>query len=195
MRQRAEAAFVAPLKIALADLSDAPAGAAGHARQPAGPTSCATGSPPDGRARVEVDPKGDPNDNESLRQFAAPCSRSSRTPPAARSRSSNPGDTIVRAFIEAGVWALLSIAILLWIVLRRFGDVLLTLDPAAARRRGHARDLRADRHAAQLRQHHRVAAAARRRRGVQDLLHHGVAGRADRPAAVEPDARRVLQRA
>ena len=39
------------------------------------------------------------------------------------------GDTIVDAFIEAGGWALLSIAILLWIVLRRFGDVLLTLVP------------------------------------------------------------------
>jgi predicted RND superfamily exporter protein len=39
------------------------------------------------------------------------------------------GETIIRAFIEAGGWALLAIAILLWIVLRRFGDVLLTLVP------------------------------------------------------------------
>src|SRR5205814_945920 len=39
------------------------------------------------------------------------------------------GDTIVRAFFEAGAWALISIAILLWIVLRRFGDVLLTIVP------------------------------------------------------------------
>ena len=39
------------------------------------------------------------------------------------------GKTIVRAFIHAGIFALLSIAILLWIVLRRFGDVLLTLMP------------------------------------------------------------------
>ena len=35
----------------------------------------------------------------------------------------------MRAFIEAGLWALLSIAILLWLVLRRIGDVLLTLVP------------------------------------------------------------------
>ena len=35
----------------------------------------------------------------------------------------------MRAFFEAGAWALISIAILLWIVLRRFGDVLLTLVP------------------------------------------------------------------
>ena len=48
------------------------------------------------------------------------------------------GDTIVRAFIEAGLWALLSIAILLWLVLRRIGDVLLTLDSADFGGRGDA---------------------------------------------------------
>jgi predicted exporter len=35
----------------------------------------------------------------------------------------------VRAFLEAGIWAMLSIGLLLWIVLRRFGDVMLTLIP------------------------------------------------------------------
>ncbi len=66
---------------------------------------------------------------------------------------------------------------------------------AAARRR---RDDGADgapRHEAQLRQHHRAAAAARRRRRLQNLLHHGVARRADRPLAVEPHARSDVQRA
>jgi hypothetical protein len=43
--------------------------------------------------------------------------------------------TVVRAFIEAGLWALVSITILLWIVLRRFGDVLLTLVPLLLARR------------------------------------------------------------
>ena len=37
--------------------------------------------------------------------------------------------TVVGAFIDAGFCALLSIAILLWITLRRIGDVLLTLVP------------------------------------------------------------------
>jgi predicted RND superfamily exporter protein len=36
---------------------------------------------------------------------------------------------VVTAFLEAGGWALVSISILLWITLRRFGDVLLTLVP------------------------------------------------------------------
>jgi uncharacterized protein len=39
------------------------------------------------------------------------------------------GKTIVGAFVHAGIFALVSIAILLWIVLRRLGDVLLTLVP------------------------------------------------------------------
>jgi predicted RND superfamily exporter protein len=39
------------------------------------------------------------------------------------------GATIVKAFIWAGVWALLSISVLLLIVLRRITDVLLTLVP------------------------------------------------------------------
>jgi uncharacterized protein len=33
------------------------------------------------------------------------------------------------AFIQAGLWAMISITILLWITLGRFGDVLLTLVP------------------------------------------------------------------
>src|ERR1041385_4518638 len=37
--------------------------------------------------------------------------------------------TIVSAFVHAGIYALLSIGVILWIVLRRFGDVLLTLVP------------------------------------------------------------------
>jgi predicted RND superfamily exporter protein len=38
-------------------------------------------------------------------------------------------DTVVKAFIEAGIWALLSISIILFVVLRRVTDVLLTLVP------------------------------------------------------------------
>jgi hopanoid biosynthesis associated RND transporter like protein HpnN len=83
----------------------------------------------DGRARVEVHPKGDPNDNEVLRQFA-------RAVLAVEPRASGgpiaileSGHAVVRAFIEAGAWALISIALLLWIVLRRLTDVALTLVP------------------------------------------------------------------
>src|SRR5207247_1332836 len=39
------------------------------------------------------------------------------------------GNTIVRAFVEAGIFALAGITLLLWITLRRITDVLLTLVP------------------------------------------------------------------
>ena len=39
------------------------------------------------------------------------------------------GDTVVKAFIHAGIWALVVISLLLWLALRRITDVLLTLVP------------------------------------------------------------------
>jgi uncharacterized protein len=39
------------------------------------------------------------------------------------------GNTVVRAFIEAGIFALAAIGVLLWAALRRISDVLLTLMP------------------------------------------------------------------
>jgi uncharacterized protein len=84
---------------------------------------------PDGGARIEVVPKGDPNDNETLRSFAAAVLAVEPAATGAPVSIQESGHTIVRAFIQAGFWALLSIAALLWIILRRFGDVLLTLVP------------------------------------------------------------------
>jgi hopanoid biosynthesis associated RND transporter like protein HpnN len=83
----------------------------------------------DGQALIEVAPKGDPNDNVYMTRFAnavmaiAPAATGE---PIAVQES---GKTIIRAFIEAGLWALLSISIILYIVLRRVTDVLMTLVP------------------------------------------------------------------
>ena len=84
---------------------------------------------PDGRARVAVAPKGDPSDNEQMRRFARAVLAVEPTAIEGPISVLEAGDTVVRAFIEAGFWALLSIGLLLWIVLRRIGDVLLTLIP------------------------------------------------------------------
>ena len=73
---------------------------------------------------------------------------------------------------------------------RRVADA----DTAAAGWRCHPGNLCIDGHGAQLRQHHRPAAAARRRRCVQDLLHPGMARRKNRIAAIQPDPGRDLQR-
>lgn len=83
----------------------------------------------DGRARVEILPKGDPNNNEVLRGFARAVLAVFPSATGAPISLLESGHTVVRAFFEAGAWALVSIAILLWIVLGRFDDVLLTLVP------------------------------------------------------------------
>jgi len=83
----------------------------------------------DGRARIEVLPKGDPDDRQTVRNFV-------KAVLAAEPQASGPavelfeaGNTVVRSFIEAGAFALSLIALLLLIALRRVGDVLLTLVP------------------------------------------------------------------
>ena len=84
---------------------------------------------PDGRARVQVLPKGESSDSHVLQKFATSimAAEPSATGPAISLYES--GKTVIGAFVEAGVLALASIAILLLIALRRVGDVLLTLIP------------------------------------------------------------------
>ncbi|PIK71464.1 hopanoid biosynthesis-associated RND transporter HpnN, partial [Methylobacterium frigidaeris] len=83
----------------------------------------------DGRARIEVQPKGNSNDNAVLRRFAkevlsvAPHATGA---PVATTRSSH---TILGAFIEAGLLALVSIFIILSVALRRPWDVAMALGP------------------------------------------------------------------
>jgi hopanoid biosynthesis associated RND transporter like protein HpnN len=86
---------------------------------------------PDGRARVQVLPKGDPDDTEAVRTFvkAVLALEPDASGPAVQLFEA--GNTVVRAFVEAGVFALAAIALLLLIALRRAGDVLLTLAPLA----------------------------------------------------------------
>ena len=84
---------------------------------------------PDGRARVEVLPKGDPNDINVLRTFATAVLRAEPTATGAAISYFESARTVTSAFVEAGILALSAIAILLLIALRRVTDVLLTLIP------------------------------------------------------------------
>ena len=127
-RAKAETAFIQPLKAVLSGLQAALQ--AEPVTQKSLPTTLVRDwTTADGRARVQVAPNGNPSDNVAMRQFAR--SVLAVEPNAIEGPISilDAGDTIVRAFIEAGLWALLSIGILLWLVLRRIGDVLLTLIP------------------------------------------------------------------
>jgi hopanoid biosynthesis associated RND transporter like protein HpnN len=128
VRQRAEAVFVQPLKTTLDDLRDLlKAQAITRANLP--PALARDWVTPDGEARIDVAPKGDPNNNDVLRTFA----RAVQTvaPDATEGPISilEARRTVVTAFIIAGTCALISIAIILFITLRRISDVLLTLIP------------------------------------------------------------------
>jgi uncharacterized protein len=127
-RAKAQDVFIAPFRIALDGLRNAlQAEPITDMTLPADLT--AQWLKPDGRARVEVYPKGDPNDNEVLRQFARAVLAVQADATGGPISILESGNTVIRAFIQAGGWALASIAFLLWIVLRRFTDVLLTLIP------------------------------------------------------------------
>ncbi|MEO6382164.1 MAG: MMPL family transporter, partial [Nitrobacter sp.] len=83
----------------------------------------------DGITRVEALPRGDPDNNETLRKFARSVLAAEPNAIGGPVSILKSGDTIVKAFIVAGLWALISISILLWLALRRITDVLLTLVP------------------------------------------------------------------
>jgi uncharacterized protein len=128
VRQQVETAVVGPLRLSLRQL-----------QEELGPQPITTDKlpsdlkrpwvAPDGRARIQVLPKGDPDDTTALRDFV-------KAVLAVQPNASGPavlmyeaGNTVVRAFIEAGIFSLAAIAVLLWITLRRITDVLLTLVP------------------------------------------------------------------
>ena len=128
VRKQVAVAFLRPLKTALDDLKDL-LQAHPVTLDQVPPDIVEQWRTKDGRARVDVLPKGDPNDNDTLRAFARAVLAVQPDATGGPISILESGDTIVRAFFEAGAWALISIAILLWIVLRKFGDVLLTLVP------------------------------------------------------------------
>jgi hopanoid biosynthesis associated RND transporter like protein HpnN len=85
----------------------------------------------DGRARVEVFPRGNPRDHAVLRSFvdAVRTIAPEATGPAVTIQES--GRLISGAFIEAGAIAIAAITLLLAVVLRRLRDVLLVIAPLA----------------------------------------------------------------
>jgi hopanoid biosynthesis associated RND transporter like protein HpnN len=128
VRKTAADVLVRPLRLALRGLQ-ASLQAGPVVRETLPPALVSDWVAPDGQVRVAATPKGDPTDTDAMRVFAR--AMLAVEPRAIEGPISilEAGDTVVRAFLQAGGWALLSISILLWIVLRRIGDVLLTLVP------------------------------------------------------------------
>jgi uncharacterized protein len=79
--------------------------------------------------RVSISPRGDSNNNAVLKRFVNAVLAVAPEATGEALGIQKAGETIVSAFIEAGIWALLSIALLLWFTLRRLFDVALTLFP------------------------------------------------------------------
>ncbi|MFC0239975.1 hopanoid transporter HpnN [Rhodopseudomonas telluris] len=127
-REHAQAVFVTPLKIALDQLRSM-LQAQPVTLENLPPDIVSSWKTKDGQTRVEVLPNGDPNDNDTLRKFAAAVLKVEPNAIGGPVSILKSGDTIVGSFIQAGLWALLSISLLLWITLKRFTDVLLTLVP------------------------------------------------------------------
>lgn len=128
MRDKVEAAMILPLTTML-DQTRASLKAQPVSIKTLPPDIVDEWSKPDGSIRVQAQPSGDPNDNDTLRRFAAAVLKVDPNAIGGPISILESGETIVSAFIQAGCWALLSIAILLWGVLRRISDVLLTLVP------------------------------------------------------------------
>jgi hypothetical protein len=83
----------------------------------------------DGRARIEVAPKGDGRDSETLKRFTSAVlavAPGATGTPILVQESAN---TVIGAFIRAAAIAVALIALILLIALRRVSDVLLTLVP------------------------------------------------------------------
>jgi uncharacterized protein len=128
VRSKAEAVLITPLKITLNDI-----------RQSLNPEKITLASLPrelvsdwvsaSGMARISVLPRGNANDNKVLSHFVEAVTKAAPEATGEALGIVRAGETIVRAFIEAGLWALASIAVLLWLTLRRITDVALTLFP------------------------------------------------------------------
>ncbi len=83
----------------------------------------------DGRARIEVAPKGDGNDNAVLRRFVTAVR--SVAPEAAGKPVFviEAAATVVKAFLQAGILSVVLITLILFVALRRWIDVAMTLVP------------------------------------------------------------------
>jgi uncharacterized protein len=127
-RTRARDAFILPLMLDLDDVRQSLM--AEHVtRQSLPPELVHDWIAPDGRVRIDIWPKGNANDNRTVQRFAQAVQTVDPSATGEAIGSTEWGRTIVKAFAEAAGLAFLSIFVLLWLVLRRLTDVLVTLIP------------------------------------------------------------------
>jgi hopanoid biosynthesis associated RND transporter like protein HpnN len=131
-RDRADYAMTAPLKIALRQLT--------ALLEPAGITAQNLPSAiardwisADGKAMVEISPKVppgvDPNNDMLLREFARAVRAVEPDAIGGPIAILYSADLVIKSFLQASTYALVSIIAILWIALRRIDDILRTIVP------------------------------------------------------------------
>jgi len=83
----------------------------------------------DGRVRVEVVPKGDGNDNAVLRRFVTAVRGVAPEAAGTPVFMIEAAATVIKAFVQAGLLSVVLITLILFVALRRWVDVALTLVP------------------------------------------------------------------
>ncbi|WJF91848.1 MMPL family transporter [Paraburkholderia bonniea] len=131
-RERAEHALSTPLRLALGQLTLLlQPGEINRATLPA--SIVRDWLSRDGQALVDIAPKippgADPGDDALLRRFAHAVKAAEPLAIGGPISILHSADTIITAFLQAACWAIAAITILLWLTLRRIGDVLRTLVP------------------------------------------------------------------
>jgi uncharacterized protein len=128
VRQKVQAAFVVPLRIDLQQVASSL-----HPQQVTRADLpgdlVRQWQAPNGQARTEIVPQGNASDSATVSRFAKAVLAVLPNATGEAVEIYEWGNTVTAAFIKAGVLAVLSIAVLLFIVLRRIRDVLLTLIP------------------------------------------------------------------
>lgn len=84
---------------------------------------------PEGKVLVEVYPKGNPRDYKTLVAFTDAVRKIAPDATGSPISIQESGRTVTGAFIHAGIYALLTIAFLSFLILRRWGDVALLMAP------------------------------------------------------------------
>jgi hypothetical protein len=128
VRARAQLAVTVPLSVTLEQI---------RTELKASPVSVETLPPDlvddwmtrDGRARIQMLPSSGRADNEFLRNFSAAVLNVAPNASGAPISASASGDSVVEAFLQAGVYSAVAIVVLLALVLRRATDVMLTMAP------------------------------------------------------------------
>ena len=128
VRARAAAVLIPPL-IVMLDQTRAVLQAGEVTRETLPPDIADDWIAKDGKARVQIFPRGDSNDNRVLRRFTAAVAKVAPAATGLPVATQEAARTVAWAFVQAGAIALALVSLLLWLVLRDLREVAFTLAP------------------------------------------------------------------